>query len=201
MLDNFKCGNFKQDVSEVVLLVLIHGSLDSRQDSSCFGAELAFVECNYITVLHLEHCYCFICRCVLIFCISIKCMFFQQLDGSAGQTGGQTGGGNQVGSDGTAGGDDDDSSDDGSSYHDDDLDSSDEEDEEGAEGGKVKDLEWDNSTLAIQRGRIQGECCSLLSCFLVYILIGWCEKCKLRTSTFYIGSHLCQQKKFLLILI
>jgi len=30
------------------------------------------------------------------------------------------------------------------------LDSSDEEEEEGgAEGGKVKDLEWDNSTLAI----------------------------------------------------
>ncbi|XP_063219029.1 calsyntenin-1 [Bacillus rossius redtenbacheri] len=42
--------------------------------------------------------------------------------------------------------DDDDSSDDGSSYRDD-LDSSDEEDE-GAEG-KIKDLEWDNSTLAI----------------------------------------------------
>lgn len=43
-----------------------------------------------------------------------------------------------------------DSSDDNSSYHDDDLDSSDEEEEEGSVTvGKVKDLEWDNSTLAI----------------------------------------------------
>lgn len=74
----------------------------------------------------------------------------EQLDGSAGQTGGRTGGGNQAGNGGAAAGDDDDSSDDGSSYRDDDLDSSDEEEEEeGAEGGKVKDLEWDNSTLAI----------------------------------------------------
>lgn len=44
--------------------------------------------------------------------------------------------------------DDDDSSDDGSSYRDDDLDSTDEEEEE-VESGKHKDLEWDNSTLAI----------------------------------------------------
>ena len=82
----------------------------------------------------------------------------QQLDGSAGQAGGRPGVGNHVANGGTAGGDDDDSSDDGSSYRDDDLDSSDEEEEEeGAEGGKVKDLEWDNSTLAIQRGRFQGK--------------------------------------------
>lgn len=94
----------------------------------------------------------------------------QQLDGSAGQTGGRTGSGNHPGSGNTTvggdggGGDDDDSSDDGSSYRDDDLDSSDEEEEEeGAEGGKVKDLEWDNSTLAIQRGRIQGEYFILLA--------------------------------------
>lgn len=80
----------------------------------------------------------------------------EQLDGSAGQTGGRTGGGGHtstggtVGGGGGGGGDDDDSSDDGSSYRDDDLDSSDEEEEEeGPEGGKVKDLEWDNSTLAI----------------------------------------------------
>ncbi|PSN32451.1 Calsyntenin-1 [Blattella germanica] len=74
----------------------------------------------------------------------------EQLDGSAGQPGGRTGGGNHAGNGGATGADDDDSSDDGSSYRDDDLDSSDEEEEEeGAEGGKVKDLEWDNSTLAI----------------------------------------------------
>lgn len=44
--------------------------------------------------------------------------------------------------------DDDESSDDNSSYHDDDLDSTDEEEESPAVS-KVKDLEWDNSTLAI----------------------------------------------------
>lgn len=43
---------------------------------------------------------------------------------------------------------DDDSSDDNSSYHDD-LDSSDEEEEGSVAVSKVKDLEWDNSTLAI----------------------------------------------------
>ncbi|KAG8322802.1 Calsyntenin-2 [Homalodisca vitripennis] len=45
--------------------------------------------------------------------------------------------------------DDDESSDDNSSYHDDDLDSTDEEEEGSAAVSKVKDLEWDNSTLAI----------------------------------------------------
>lgn len=44
---------------------------------------------------------------------------------------------------------DDDSSDDNSSYHDDDMDSSDEEEEGSTVVSKVKDLEWDNSTLAI----------------------------------------------------
>lgn len=55
--------------------------------------------------------------------------------------------GNNSGNNG--GCEDDDSSDDGSSYRDDDLDSTDEEEEEGTDGGKIKDLEWDNSTLAI----------------------------------------------------
>lgn len=67
----------------------------------------------------------------------------QQLDGPGAVKGGPRGtnrGGNE----------DDDSSDDNSSYHDDDLDSTDDEDEGTvATGGKVKDLEWDNSTLAI----------------------------------------------------
>ena len=44
---------------------------------------------------------------------------------------------------------DDDSSDDCSSYRDDDLESSDDDEEEEVGGGKNKELEWDNSTLAI----------------------------------------------------
>ncbi|XP_047103065.1 calsyntenin-1 [Schistocerca piceifrons] len=67
----------------------------------------------------------------------------EQLDGSAQPP---RPGGN---SSNNAACEDDDTSDDGSSYRDDDLDSTDEEEEEGGEGGKIRDLEWDNSTLAI----------------------------------------------------
>lgn len=65
----------------------------------------------------------------------------EQLDGATQPSRPGNNGGNNVGCD------EDDSSDDGSSYRDDDLDSSDEEEEEGGDGGK--NLEWDNSTLAI----------------------------------------------------